>query len=48
MILQGKVRPSQWDNGKLLAQKLEEIYNHFGKKLILWRIVKVVLIHKPH
>lgn len=31
----GKGSASQWDNGKLLAQKLEEIYNHFGKKLIL-------------
>ena len=27
----GKGSASQWDNGKLLAQKLEEIYNHFGK-----------------
>ncbi|ASI72578.1 esterase/lipase family protein [Bacillus cereus] len=29
----GKGSASQWDNGKLLAQKLEEIYNHFGKKV---------------
>ena len=35
MMSAGKGSASQWDNGKLLAQKLEEIYNHFGKKLIL-------------
>jgi len=29
----GKGSASQWDNGKLLAQKLEEIYNHFGKRV---------------
>ncbi|MCI0765108.1 hypothetical protein [Bacillus sp. TL12] len=29
----GKGSASQWDNGKLLAAKLEEIYNHFGKKV---------------
>ncbi|MBA4537546.1 hypothetical protein H1Z61_10480 [Bacillus aquiflavi] len=26
---------NMWDNGALLAEKLREIYNHFGKKLVV-------------
>ncbi|SNX68457.1 triacylglycerol lipase [Bacillus oleivorans] len=26
---------NMWDNGQLLAEKIEEIYNHFGEKLVV-------------
>ncbi|MBP2005350.1 esterase/lipase family protein [Halobacillus andaensis] len=26
---------NMWDNGRLLAEKLEEIYHHFGEKLVI-------------
>ncbi|WP_429712854.1 lipase family alpha/beta hydrolase [Bacillus rhizoplanae] len=29
----GKGSASEWDNGRLLASMLEQIYNHFGKKV---------------
>ncbi|MDC2866131.1 esterase/lipase family protein [Bacillus sp. BP-3] len=29
----GKGSASEWDNGRLLASMLEEIYNHFGRKV---------------